>query len=154
MPYRTLKMNPKPLMHYSDLSTHRDDSDVTLNVRPSSPTSLPRSRFVFILPSPVLQVCLGKQFTGGSLFFCNTGIPPFDFRNPRQMPPVFDFHHEVGTAVVHLGRLQHGKCPLRIDLAAAAAAAAEPHNHTFNIPFAPAVKYFTLHKKTPSTFQP
>ena len=72
----------------TDLSTHRDDSDVTLNV------------------------CLGKQFTGGSLFFCNTGVPQVDFNNPMQMPPTFDFDHEIGTAVVHLGRLQHGARPI------------------------------------------
>jgi hypothetical protein len=36
------------------------------------------------------------------------GVPAIDLYNPNQMPPTFDFHHEVGTAVVHLGRLQHG----------------------------------------------
>ena len=35
-----------------------------------------------------------------------------DFNNPMQMPPAFDFDHEVGTAVVHLGRLQHGARPI------------------------------------------
>ena len=98
---------PKPLTNATDLSTHRDDSDITLNV----PT--PRTPLAAIVPALyLLQVCLGKQFTGGSLFFCNTGVPSFDFKHPMQMPPTFDFQHEVGTAVVHLGRLQHGNPPL------------------------------------------
>ena len=98
---------PKPLTNALDLSTHRDDSDITLNV----PT--PRTPLAAIVPALyLLQVCLGKQFTGGSLFFCNTGVPSFDFKHPMQMPPTFDFQHEVGTAVVHLGRLQHGNPPL------------------------------------------
>ncbi len=57
------------------------------------------------------QVCLGKQFTGGSLFFCNTGEPVVDFHNPMQMHPQFDFHPEIGTAVLDVGRLQHGTTP-------------------------------------------
>jgi hypothetical protein len=103
----------------------------------------------------VLQVCLGKHFTGGALFFCNTGVPPFDFKNPLQMAPAFDFHHEVGTAVVHLGRLQHGKRTLRMHspaAAAAAAAAASQPQIQRSLCAGCEIFVFTLHKKTPSTF--
>ena len=40
----------------------RDDSDITLNL------------------------CLGKQFTGGALFFCNTGVPQVGFSNKPPTP--------------------------------------------------------------------
>ncbi|KAG6753874.1 hypothetical protein POTOM_041876 [Populus tomentosa] len=66
-----------------DLGFHVDDSEVTLNV------------------------CLGKQFSGGELFFrgtrcdkhVNTGSKPEE---------IFDYSHVPGRAVLHLGRHRHG----------------------------------------------
>lgn len=66
-----------------DLGFHVDDSEVTLNV------------------------CVGKQFTGGELFFrgvrcekhVNTGT---------QSEEVLDYSHVPGRAVVHRGRHRHG----------------------------------------------
>ncbi|KAI9173766.1 hypothetical protein LWI28_006144 [Acer negundo] len=66
-----------------DLGFHVDDSEVTLNV------------------------CLGKQFSGGELFFrgmrcekhVNTG---------SQSEEIFDYCHVPGRAVLHRGRHRHG----------------------------------------------
>ncbi|KAK7291387.1 hypothetical protein RIF29_06487 [Crotalaria pallida] len=66
-----------------DLGFHVDDSEVTLNV------------------------CLGKQFSGGELFFrgarcekhVNTGA---------QSEEIFDYSHVPGQAVLHRGRHRHG----------------------------------------------
>ncbi|CAL5186621.1 unnamed protein product [Lathyrus oleraceus] len=66
-----------------DLGFHVDDSEVTLNV------------------------CLGKEFSGGELFFrgsrcekhVNTGSQPDE---------VFDYNHVPGRAVLHRGRHRHG----------------------------------------------
>ncbi|XP_050203273.1 2-oxoglutarate and iron-dependent oxygenase domain-containing protein CP2 isoform X2 [Mercurialis annua] len=66
-----------------DLGFHVDDSEVTLNV------------------------CLGKQFSGGDLFFrgircekhVNTG---------SQSEEIYDYKHEPGRAVLHRGRHRHG----------------------------------------------
>ncbi|GJU53923.1 uncharacterized PKHD-type hydroxylase-like protein [Tanacetum coccineum] len=66
-----------------DLGFHTDDSEVTLNV------------------------CLGKQFTGGDLFF--RGMRCEDHVNGQIYPEeVFDFSHNVGRAIVHRGRHRHG----------------------------------------------
>ncbi|PWA58372.1 2-oxoglutarate (2OG) and Fe(II)-dependent oxygenase superfamily protein [Artemisia annua] len=66
-----------------DLGFHTDDSEVTLNV------------------------CLGKQFTGGDLFF--RGMRCEDHVNGQIYPEeVFDFSHTVGRAIVHRGRHRHG----------------------------------------------
>ncbi|KAK7271211.1 hypothetical protein RJT34_26921 [Clitoria ternatea] len=66
-----------------DLGFHVDDSEVTLNV------------------------CLGKQFSGGELFFrgmrcekhVNTG---------SHSEEIFDYSHVPGRAVLHRGRHRHG----------------------------------------------
>ncbi|CAA0817202.1 2-oxoglutarate (2OG) and Fe(II)-dependent oxygenase superfamily protein [Striga hermonthica] len=66
-----------------DLGFHVDDSEVTLNV------------------------CLGKQFSGGELFFrgvrcekhVNTGT---------HSEEIFDYTHAPGRAVLHRGRHRHG----------------------------------------------
>ncbi|XP_052723146.1 2-oxoglutarate and iron-dependent oxygenase domain-containing protein ICU11 isoform X4 [Vigna angularis] len=66
-----------------DLGFHVDDSEVTLNV------------------------CLGKQFSGGELFFrgircekhVNTGT---------HSEEIFDYSHVPGRAVLHRGRHRHG----------------------------------------------
>ncbi|GER48815.1 2-oxoglutarate (2OG) and Fe(II)-dependent oxygenase superfamily protein [Striga asiatica] len=66
-----------------DLGFHVDDSEVTLNV------------------------CLGKQFSGGELFFrgvrcekhVNTGT---------HSEEIFDYSHAPGRAVLHRGRHRHG----------------------------------------------
>jgi hypothetical protein len=57
-----------------DLSTHVDDSEVTLNV------------------------CLGKEFSGGTLFF--NGIKGTDSENKEN----FEYEHKLGRAVFHVGK--------------------------------------------------
>lgn len=66
-----------------DLGFHVDDSEVTLNV------------------------CLGKQFSGGELFF--RGIRCDKHVNSEAQPEeVFDYAHVPGQAVLHRGRHRHG----------------------------------------------
>ncbi|KAL3654447.1 2-oxoglutarate and iron-dependent oxygenase domain-containing protein cp2 [Castilleja foliolosa] len=66
-----------------DLSFHVDDSEVTLNV------------------------CLGKQFSGGELFFrgvrCEKHV-----NTETQSEEIFDYSHVPGRAVLHRGRHRHG----------------------------------------------
>lgn len=66
-----------------DLGFHVDDSEVTLNV------------------------CLGKQFSGGELFFrgirCDKHV-----NSEAQHEEVFDYAHVPGQAVLHRGRHRHG----------------------------------------------
>ncbi|CAI9756127.1 unnamed protein product [Fraxinus pennsylvanica] len=66
-----------------DLGFHVDDSEVTLNV------------------------CLGKQFSGGELFFrgvrCEKHV-----NTETQSEEIFDFSHVPGRAVLHRGRHRHG----------------------------------------------
>ncbi|KAK9925804.1 hypothetical protein M0R45_023069 [Rubus argutus] len=66
-----------------DLGFHVDDSEVTLNV------------------------CLGKQFSGGELYF--RGIRCDKHVNSGSRPEeVFDYSHAPGCAVLHRGRHRHG----------------------------------------------
>nr|XP_043624328.1 2-oxoglutarate and iron-dependent oxygenase domain-containing protein CP2-like [Erigeron canadensis] len=66
-----------------DLGFHVDDSEVTLNV------------------------CLGKQFTGGELFF--RGVRCEKHVNGETYPEEnFDYHHVPGRALIHRGRHRHG----------------------------------------------
>ncbi|XP_019164903.1 PREDICTED: uncharacterized PKHD-type hydroxylase At1g22950 isoform X1 [Ipomoea nil] len=66
-----------------DLGFHVDDSEVTLNV------------------------CLGKQFSGGELFF--RGIRCEKHVNTETQPEEsFDYAHVPGRAVLHRGRHRHG----------------------------------------------
>ncbi|RZC74839.1 hypothetical protein C5167_050322 [Papaver somniferum] len=66
-----------------DLGFHVDDSEVTLNV------------------------CLGKQFSGGDLFF--RGIRCDKHVNTESQPEEsFDYSHVAGQAVLHRGRHRHG----------------------------------------------
>lgn len=66
-----------------DLGFHVDDSEVTLNV------------------------CLGKQFSGGELFF--RGVRCEKHVNTESQPEeIFDYSHAVGRAVLHRGRHRHG----------------------------------------------
>ncbi|XP_055809620.1 2-oxoglutarate and iron-dependent oxygenase domain-containing protein CP2-like [Solanum dulcamara] len=66
-----------------DLGFHVDDSEVTLNV------------------------CLGKQFSGGELFF--RGVRCEKHVNTESQPEeIFDYSHSVGRAVLHRGRHRHG----------------------------------------------
>lgn len=60
------------------LDMHSDSSDVTLNV------------------------CLGREFSGSTLTFCGL----VGNRDHRLMKHVY--HHQVGRAVIHLGRQRHG----------------------------------------------
>ncbi|TKY61025.1 PKHD-type hydroxylase [Spatholobus suberectus] len=66
-----------------DLGFHVDDSEVTLNV------------------------CLGKQFSGGELFFrgmrCEKHVHTES--DPKE---TFDYYHVPGRAVLHHGRHRHG----------------------------------------------
>ncbi|CAA0824469.1 2-oxoglutarate (2OG) and Fe(II)-dependent oxygenase superfamily protein [Striga hermonthica] len=66
-----------------DLGFHVDDSEVTLNV------------------------CLGKQFSGGDLFFrgvrCEKHV-----NTETQSEEIFDYSHVQGRAVLHRGRHRHG----------------------------------------------
>lgn len=66
-----------------ELGFHVDDSEVTLNV------------------------CLGKQFTGGELFFrgvrCEKHVNGQTYREE-----IFDYSHSVGRAIIHRGRHRHG----------------------------------------------
>ncbi|KAG5229872.1 PKHD-type hydroxylase [Salix suchowensis] len=66
-----------------DLGFHVDDSEVTLNV------------------------CLGKQFSGGELFFRGTRCDKH-VNTGSQAEEIFDFSHIPGRAVLHLGRHRHG----------------------------------------------
>ncbi|XP_057477889.1 LOW QUALITY PROTEIN: 2-oxoglutarate and iron-dependent oxygenase domain-containing protein CP2-like [Actinidia eriantha] len=66
-----------------DLGFHVDDSEVTLNV------------------------CLGKQFSGGELFF--RGIRCEKHVNTEtQSEEIFDYSHVPGRAILHRGRHRHG----------------------------------------------
>ncbi|XP_059305166.1 2-oxoglutarate and iron-dependent oxygenase domain-containing protein CP2-like isoform X1 [Lycium ferocissimum] len=66
-----------------DLGFHVDDSEVTLNV------------------------CLGKQFSGGELFF--RGVRCEKHVNAETQPEeIFDYAHVAGRAVLHHGRHRHG----------------------------------------------
>ncbi|KAK6931558.1 hypothetical protein RJ641_003351, partial [Dillenia turbinata] len=66
-----------------DLGFHVDDSEVTLNV------------------------CLGKQFSGGDLFFrgvrCDKHV-----NTETQSEEILDYSHVPGHAVLHRGRHRHG----------------------------------------------
>ncbi|XP_060203195.1 2-oxoglutarate and iron-dependent oxygenase domain-containing protein CP2-like isoform X2 [Lycium barbarum] len=66
-----------------DLGFHVDDSEVTLNV------------------------CLGKQFSGGELFF--RGVRCEKHVNAETQPEeIFDYAHVAGRAVLHHGQHRHG----------------------------------------------
>ncbi|XP_047330848.1 2-oxoglutarate and iron-dependent oxygenase domain-containing protein CP2-like [Impatiens glandulifera] len=66
-----------------DLGFHVDDSEVTLNV------------------------CLGKQFSGGELFF--RGVRCDKHVNSETQPEeIYDFSHVPGRALLHRGRHRHG----------------------------------------------
>ncbi|CAJ1936703.1 unnamed protein product [Sphenostylis stenocarpa] len=67
----------------TDLGFHVDDSEVTLNV------------------------CLGKQFSGGELYF--RGMRCDKHINTKSHPKEsFDYFHTPGRAVLHHGRHRHG----------------------------------------------
>ncbi|GAB2280023.1 2-oxoglutarate and iron-dependent oxygenase domain-containing protein cp2 [Dionaea muscipula] len=67
----------------NDLGFHVDDAEVTLNV------------------------CLGKQFSGGELFF--RGVRCDKHVNTEMQPEeIFDYCHIPGRAVLHRGRHRHG----------------------------------------------
>ncbi|KAK7269819.1 hypothetical protein RIF29_22572 [Crotalaria pallida] len=69
-----------------DLGFHVDDAEVTLNV------------------------CLGKQFSGGELYF--RGVRCDNHVNSQiQSEEIFDYSHVPGQAVLHSGRHRHGVRP-------------------------------------------
>ncbi|KAF2069017.1 hypothetical protein CYY_009665 [Polysphondylium violaceum] len=61
-----------------ELAFHYDESDVTVNL------------------------CLGSEFTGGSLYF--KGI----LDQPETHSEYFEFQHQVGSALIHIGTHRHG----------------------------------------------
>ncbi|KQK04481.1 uncharacterized PKHD-type hydroxylase At1g22950 isoform X2 [Brachypodium distachyon] len=69
-----------------ELGFHVDDSEVTLNV------------------------CLGKQFSGGQLYFrgvrCENHV-----NSEAQQEEIYDYPHVPGWAVLHRGRHRHGARP-------------------------------------------
>ncbi|EOA30759.1 hypothetical protein CARUB_v10013901mg [Capsella rubella] len=66
-----------------DLGFHVDDSEVTLNV------------------------CLGKQFVGGELFFRGTRCEKH-VNTATKPDEIYDYDHVPGQAVLHRGRHRHG----------------------------------------------
>ncbi|XP_010549099.1 PREDICTED: uncharacterized PKHD-type hydroxylase At1g22950 [Tarenaya hassleriana] len=66
-----------------DLGFHVDDSEVTLNV------------------------CLGKEFVGGELFFRGTRCEKH-VNTRTKSEEIFDYCHVPGQAVLHRGRHRHG----------------------------------------------
>ncbi|KAG6745804.1 hypothetical protein POTOM_050313 [Populus tomentosa] len=54
-----------------------------------------------------LNVCLGKQFSGGELFFRGTRCDKH-VNTGSQPEEIFDYSHIPGRAVLHLGRHRHG----------------------------------------------
>lgn len=66
-----------------DLGFHVDDAEVTLNV------------------------CLGKQFSGGELFFRGTRCDKH-VNSEAQSEEIFDYSHVPGQALLHRGRHRHG----------------------------------------------
>ncbi|KAM7279418.1 hypothetical protein ACFE04_006552 [Oxalis oulophora] len=67
----------------TDLGFHVDDAEVTLNV------------------------CLGKQFSGGDLYFRGTRCDKH-VNTSKLQEEIFDYAHVPGQAVLHRGRLRHG----------------------------------------------
>uniref|UniRef100_A0A7S0JIE8 Fe2OG dioxygenase domain-containing protein n=1 Tax=Calcidiscus leptoporus TaxID=127549 RepID=A0A7S0JIE8_9EUKA len=65
------------------LDMHTDDSDVTLNV------------------------CLGDVFDGAGLTFCG------DVGSPQHRFQSFQYQHQIGRGLLHLGRRRHGADDLR-----------------------------------------
>ncbi|XP_019435066.1 PREDICTED: uncharacterized PKHD-type hydroxylase At1g22950-like [Lupinus angustifolius] len=69
-----------------ELGFHVDDSEITLNI------------------------CLGKEFSGGELFF--RGVRCDEHVNTEtQSEEIFDYSHVPGRAVLHRGRHRHGARP-------------------------------------------
>ncbi|KAF1878916.1 hypothetical protein Lal_00047588 [Lupinus albus] len=69
-----------------ELGFHVDDSEITLNI------------------------CLGKEFSGGELFF--RGVRCDDHVNTEtQTEEIFDYSHVLGRAILHRGRNRHGARP-------------------------------------------
>jgi len=66
-----------------DLDFHYDSSEVTLNL------------------------CLGKQFEGGSLYFCGL------LKDPTTHNEEFEFNHVPGRALLHVGKHRHGANALK-----------------------------------------
>jgi len=61
-----------------DLGFHYDESEVTLNV------------------------CLGKIFKGGTLYFCGL------LNDPTSHKELYEFTHTPGKAILHIGKHRHG----------------------------------------------
>jgi len=61
-----------------DLGFHYDESEITINV------------------------CLGKTFTGGTLYFCGL------LEKPETHNEDFEFTHQPGLGIVHIGKHRHG----------------------------------------------
>lgn len=70
------------------LDFHVDDSEVTLNI------------------------CLGVEFEGGELYFGGIRCPVHQ-QNPPKPDEAFLVGHEVGSALLHLGRHRHAATPIK-----------------------------------------
>jgi len=66
-----------------DLDFHYDESEVTLNV------------------------CLGKVFTGGSLYFAGL------LEDPSTHDEYFQFQHKLGAGILHIGKHRHGALKIK-----------------------------------------
>jgi len=71
-----------------DLGFHVDDSEVTLNV------------------------CLGKEFTEGTLYFKGIRCNKHQQTEPKK-EEYFEFTHRPGKAILHLGKHRHGANPIK-----------------------------------------
>jgi len=71
-----------------DLGFHVDDSEITLNV------------------------CLGKIFEGGTLYFKGVRCPVHQSTATRSKAEEFVLTHKLGTAVLHVGKHRHGANPI------------------------------------------
>ena len=49
-----------------------------------------------------LNVCLGKEFTGGSLYFCGL------LHDAASQGEMFEFQHVKGRGILHVGNHRHG----------------------------------------------
>jgi hypothetical protein len=61
--------------------------------------------------SITLNVCLGKEFTGGELFFRGVRCAEHQ-ETPWRPDEEFDIVHVPGRAILHRGRHRHGAHPI------------------------------------------
>nr|XP_051221203.1 2-oxoglutarate and iron-dependent oxygenase domain-containing protein ICU11-like [Lolium perenne] len=57
-----------------------------------------------------LNVCLGKQFTQGQMFFLGSRCG-YHVNSEPQLQEIFSYSHVVGQALLYHGRHRHKVCP-------------------------------------------